>query len=145
MPDHCGAHPRFQNTSSTLLHESFKGVLVPVRTRPLLSVFAARGLANYFVIFRELGRRTNHLSDVEIGGSQLETQLVESHPGFRVHLRVVNRHGELQRVMIGAVEPLFNTQIAAVRTASSIDPRSLIRSRGLHDKSIFIRPLSYRI
>src|SRR6266851_4421059 len=47
--------------------------------------------------------------------------------------------------MVHAVESLFHVQIAAVRTAGSVEPGSLIRPRGLHHEGIIILPLPYRV
>ena len=49
------------------LKGSFKKVFVPARPRALLGTLSAGGLADYFVVFRKFRRRTNHLSDIEIG------------------------------------------------------------------------------
>ena len=47
--------------------------------------------------------------------------------------------------MIDAVKLLLHAQIAAMRTACTIDPGFFIRPYRLHDKRVIIHPLSYRI
>src|SRR6266705_4567690 len=47
--------------------------------------------------------------------------------------------------MVHAVESLLHAQIAAMRTASSVDPCSFIDPRCLHDKRVIILPLTHRV
>src|SRR6267378_1119496 len=92
----------------------------------LAAVSVASGVADQFVVFHILRRRPNRLPDIETGRLPLENQLVEGYPGSGIHLRIVNRHGQLQVITIRAVEALLPAQIGAMRTTCSIDPGSFI-------------------
>ena len=63
-------------------------------SRILFAVLVARRVADKLVVFRKLRRRAHHLRNIEMYRLQLEGQLIESDPRFRIHLRVVNRYGE---------------------------------------------------
>ena len=70
---------------------------------------------------------------------------MERHPGFGVHLRIVNGDSQFQVVMVHAVESFFYTQIVAMRTAHVIEPSSVIRPSGLDHQGVVVHPLAYRI
>jgi len=110
-----------------------------------LGAFAAGGITDYFIVFRKLGWGTHHLSYIEFGRLKLEVQFVKGHPRFRIHLRIVNRYGEFQGIVIEAVKFFLYAQVGAMRAAGAIDSGSLIRSRGLHHKRVVILPLSDRV
>ena len=76
---------------------------------------AARGVAHQFVVLLILGRRPDHLPDIETGRLQVEHELVESDPRSRVHFRIGNRNGQLQVIAIRPMEPLLDLQLGAVR------------------------------
>src|ERR1700716_2477703 len=73
-----------------------------------VAVSVASGVPDQFVVFLILRRRPNHLPNIEAGRLQLENEPVEGYPRFGIHLRIVNRHGQLQVITIGTVEPLLH-------------------------------------
>jgi len=69
-------------------------------------------------------------------------KLTEGIPGFRIHRRIDDRQRELQDVVAHAVEPLFHSQVAAMRTADIIDPGSCIEPNRLDDERGIVLPLA---
>src|ERR1700686_1306033 len=101
--------------------------------------------AHGLVILHKLRYRTHHLPDVKIVRQPLKWKLVERHPGFRIHLRVVDDHGQLQQILIDAMESLFYAEILAMRTAAFVEPCSFIRAVGLGHKRVIVHPFARRV
>src|SRR3984893_12034848 len=55
------------------------------------------------LVFRGLRCRWDHLHQVRVGWHQSQRQLVAGYPRLGVRLRVVDRDGELQRILVHAV------------------------------------------
>src|SRR4029077_2381615 len=72
----------------------------------------------------------------------MEGELVKTLPGFRIHLRVGNRHGELHIVMVHAMKALLDPQILAMRTTGVIEPASGIQTDRLDHERVVIHPFS---
>src|SRR5712691_11895477 len=83
-------------------------------------VYAAPLLARSredLLVCRRLSRRRNHLHEVGVGRHQSQSELVAGHPRLRVRLWVVDRDGELQRVLVDTVVALLHFHVIAVRVA----------------------------
>src|SRR5207244_36561 len=69
----------------------------------------------------------------------------ESHPGFCVERRVVNRNRLLQVVGVHSVVRFHYAQSVAVGTPRIVEPGSVIKSEGLGDERVVINPFADRV
>src|SRR5882762_3013557 len=78
---------------------------------------------------------------------QLHWELVHCYPGFCVHLWVVNRYGEIQVVMVNAVELFLHAHSITHWAASNIEPDSVLRHHPdrLDDECGIVHPLAHRV
>src|ERR1700730_5122795 len=82
-----------------------------------------------------------------MGILQLHWELVHRHPGFCVHLWVVNRHSELQVVMVNSVELFLHAHNITDWTTRNIEPDSVLRHHPyrLDDERGIVQPLTHRV
>src|ERR1700730_10284070 len=97
------------------------------------SLFASTLGREDLLVFRGLRRRRDHLHQVRVRWHQSQGQLVAGYPRLRVCLRVVDRDGELEGILVHAVVAFLDAHLGAVRVAGIVEPGSLIRADRLHD------------
>src|SRR3984893_2241886 len=91
-----------------------------------LALHTGGGIAVVLVILLDLRRDAHHLHDVIVGRLQAHGKL-HSHPGFCIHLGVVNGHGQLQAIVVYAMEALLHAHGLARRTAGLVGQALLRR------------------
>ena len=92
--------------------------------RPLfagLAVYAAGRVAVVLVILFLLRRYAHHFHHVVIGRLQRHREF-HGHPGFCIHLGIVNGDGRLQVVLVDAVESFLDAHGVAGRPSRFVEP-----------------------
>src|SRR5262245_25955619 len=65
-------------------------------------------------------------------------------PSTRVRFGIINRHFQLQTSNVGPTEALYCVQLLAVRMASFVQPRSIVKSSRVNDEHVAV-PLACRV
>src|ERR1700730_11548235 len=103
----------------------------------------ARGIRNYLQILRH-HRWLAHLLLEVLFGNPFEAHLAD-HKGLRIHLRVVNRDGDFQGVMVHAGVAFVHPHIDAVRMPYLVQPAPVVTPDRIHDEAIIPIPVPYRV
>src|SRR5437773_11796963 len=118
--------------SSTRTVMTASAVRCAIVVGPLRYLLARRG--EDLLVLRRFGCRGDHLHQIGVGWHQSQRELVARHPRLRIRLQIVNRDGELHRVLVDTVVALLDLHLPAVRIARVVEPRSFIGAVGLHDE-----------
>src|SRR6266403_1993282 len=101
------------------------------------------GIANELQIFG-LFRWYAELFLVVLSRNPFETGFGD-HKRLRIRLRIVNRDGNFQGVMIHTRVAFLHAQIDAMRMAGIIQPASFVTPDRIHDECVISLPMSYRV
>src|SRR4029077_6329665 len=112
-------------------------------TSRLLAGALARGIGNYLQIFCHHRRRADLLLEVLLR-NPFETRLAD-YERLRIHVRVINRDGHFQSVMIHAGVAFRYPHIDAVRMPRLVQPAPVVTPDRIHDEAIISIPVSYRV
>ncbi len=105
-------------------------------------LFADGGIGNIFVVCLGLHGRAFHLVNIETGLLQSLSES-EGFPRLGIHLRIVDGNCNFQVIEVGAAVSLDDVQEIAVRPAGIVQPGSVVKSIGLSNKSIIVRPSAH--